>query len=97
MGDSSTIRRKMYDTYCKFLEVAERKRQWNIFEDIPWDQLDSSLNSECKATRIETYCAEESYLPDYTAGGISLSRSIFGGVVSGLLELGGIETRTGVS
>jgi acyl-[acyl-carrier protein] desaturase len=72
------MRDKMYDAYLEFFEVAERKRRWNIFDDVPWDQLDPSLNSERKATRIETYCAEEFYLPDYTAGGVELSRSIFG-------------------
>ncbi len=78
MIDSSAMREKMYDAYLEFFEVAERKRRWNIFSDVPWDQLDPSLNSERKATRIETYCAEELYLPDYTAGGVELSRQIFG-------------------
>jgi acyl-[acyl-carrier-protein] desaturase len=74
----SALRKKMYDAYLEFFEVAERKRRWNIFDDIPWDQLDRSLNSERKAARIETYCAEEFYLPDYTAGGVEVSRPIFG-------------------
>jgi acyl-[acyl-carrier-protein] desaturase len=78
MDESAALRDKMYETYLEFFEVAERKRRWNIFDDVPWDQLDQSLNSERKATRIETYCAEEFYLPDYTAGGVELSRKIFG-------------------
>lgn len=78
MDDSSAMRDKMYQAYLEFFEVAERKRRWNIFDDIPWDKLDSSLNSERKAIRIETYCAEEFYLPDYTAGGVQLSRQLFG-------------------
>ena len=78
MIDSSSMRDKMYDAYLEFFEVAERKRRWNIFDDVPWDQLDPAQNSERKATRIETYCAEEFYLPDYTAGGVELSRQIFG-------------------
>ena len=78
MDESSPMRDKMYQAYLEFFEVAECKRRWNIFDDIPWDKLDRSLNSECKATRIETYCAEEFYLPDYTAGGVQLSREIFG-------------------
>jgi len=78
MNEPSAMRDKMYDIYLEYLEVAERKRRWNIFEDVPWDQLDPSLNSERKATRLETYCAEEFYLPDYTAGGVALSRQIFG-------------------
>ena len=62
MNDPSATRDKMYTAYLEFLEVAERKRRWNIFEDVPWDNLNRSLNSERKATRIETYCAEEFYL-----------------------------------
>jgi acyl-[acyl-carrier-protein] desaturase len=78
MDDSSALRDKMYEAYLEFCNVAERKRHWDIFDDVPWDQLDDSLNSESKAARIEIYCAEEFYLPDYTAGGIELTRSIFG-------------------
>jgi acyl-[acyl-carrier-protein] desaturase len=78
MTDSSVMRDKMYDAYLEFFQVAELKRRWNIFDDVPWDKLDPSLNSERKATRIETYCAEEFYLPDYTAGGLELARPIFG-------------------
>jgi acyl-[acyl-carrier-protein] desaturase len=78
MNQSSAMRDRMYGAYLEYFEVAERKRRWNTFEDVPWDRLDPSLNSERKATRIETYCAEELYLPDYTAGGVPLTRPIFG-------------------
>jgi acyl-[acyl-carrier-protein] desaturase len=78
MIDSSSMRDKMYGAYLEFFEVAECKRRWNIFEDVPWDQLDPGLNSERKATRIETYCGEELYLPDYSVGGIEVSRQFFG-------------------
>ena len=78
MDELSITRDKMYSAYLEFFEIAERKRRWNIFSDIPWDQLDRSLNSERKATRIETYCAEEFYLPDYSFGGVQLSRNMFG-------------------
>jgi len=54
MNESAVIRDKMYAAYLEFLEVAERKRRWNIFDNVPWDDLDPSLNSERKATRIET-------------------------------------------
>jgi acyl-[acyl-carrier-protein] desaturase len=78
MNDSSAMRGKMYDAYLEFFEVAERKRRWNVFDDVPWAELNPALNSERKATRIETYCAEEFYLPDYTVGGIEMTRQIFG-------------------
>ena len=78
MTASSTIREKTHRAYLEFFEVAERKRRWNVFDDIPWDKLDISGNSERKAVCIETFCAEELYLPDYSANGIDLTRSIFG-------------------
>jgi acyl-[acyl-carrier-protein] desaturase len=68
----------MYRSYLEFFEVAERKRRWNVFDDIPWEQLDRSKNSDQKAVCIETFCAEELYLPDYSCNGIRLSRSVFG-------------------
>lgn len=78
MTASPSIREKMHRAYLEFFEVAERKRRWNIFDNVPWDKLDISGNSEQKAVRIETFCAEEMYLPDYSANGIDLTRSIFG-------------------
>jgi acyl-[acyl-carrier-protein] desaturase len=78
MAGSSVLREKMYRAYLEFFEVAETKRRWNIFDDVPWEALDSSVGSERKAACIETFCAEELYLPDYSAGGVELSRSMFG-------------------
>lgn len=78
MTISPALREKLYRAYLEFFEVAERKRRWSVFDDIPWEQLDSSQNSEQQAVCVETFCAEELYLPDYSAGGIRLSRSVFG-------------------
>lgn len=69
---------KFYRAYMDFFETAERKRRWNLFEDVPWDKLSRSANSEERAIRIETYCAEEMFLPDYTAAGNELLRGVFG-------------------
>src|SRR5260370_29036979 len=73
-----TARDKFYRAYMDFFEVAERKRRWNLFEDVPWDKLSSRTNAEERAIRIETYCAEEMYLPDYTDVGNELLRGVFG-------------------
>ena len=78
MPASSAIREKVYRAYREFFEVAERKRRWSVFDDIPWDNLDISKTSEQKVIAIETFCAEELYLPDYTAGGVRLTRPVFG-------------------
>jgi len=69
---------KFYRAYMEFFEIAERKRRWNLFDDVPWDRLSADTNSEERAIRIETYCAEEMYLPDYNAAGVELTRSVFG-------------------
>jgi acyl-[acyl-carrier protein] desaturase len=68
----------MYRAYLEFFEVAETKRRWNMFNDVPWEMLHSSTGNEQKAACIETFCAEELYLPDYSAGGVELTRSMFG-------------------
>jgi acyl-[acyl-carrier-protein] desaturase len=62
----------------EFFETSERKRRWNIFEDIPWDKLAAEANTEVRAIRIETYCAEEMYLPDYSLAGVKMTRDEFG-------------------
>ena len=78
MTGSPALREKMYRAYLEFFEVAETKRRWNMFNDVPWEALDSSISGEQKAARIEVFCAEELYLPDYSAGGVELTRSMFG-------------------
>ena len=78
MSGSPATRARVYRAYLEFFETAERKRRWSVFDDIPWGALDVSNNSEQKATCIETFCAEELYLPDYTIGGMDLTRSVFG-------------------
>jgi acyl-[acyl-carrier-protein] desaturase len=69
---------KFYRAYMDFFETAERKRRWNIFDDVPWEQISPETNSEQRAIRIETYCAEEMYLPDYNIAGVEMARGVFG-------------------
>jgi len=78
MGASPRIREKMYRAYLEFFDLAERKRRWNPLRDIPWEKLDPSKNSEQKAICAETFCGVELYVPDYTANGFNLTRSLFG-------------------
>jgi acyl-[acyl-carrier-protein] desaturase len=73
-----TAKEKFYRAYMEFFETAERKRRWNLFDDVPWDKLSPTMNTEERAIRIETYCAEEMFLPDYTAVGNELLRGVFG-------------------
>src|SRR5258707_95298 len=68
-----TQKEKFYRAYMDFFETAERKRRWNMFEDVPWDQISPQTNTEERAIRIETYCAEEMYLPDYNIAGVEMA------------------------
>ena len=74
----ASYRDSLYRLYLEFLETAENKRRWSIFNDIPWDKLDASKTTATTAPCIETFCAEEMYVPDYSSNGLQLTRSMFG-------------------
>jgi acyl-[acyl-carrier-protein] desaturase len=78
MVASLTSQEKTYRAYMEFFDIAERTRRWNPMNDIPWDKLDPSKNTEEKAIRLETACGVELYLPDYVSNSFNLTRSIFG-------------------
>jgi acyl-[acyl-carrier-protein] desaturase len=78
MAVSQISKEKIYRAYMEFFDVAERTRRWNPMNDIPWDKIDHSNNTEEKAICIETFCGIELYVPDYTANSFNLTRSIFG-------------------
>jgi acyl-[acyl-carrier-protein] desaturase len=75
---ASTAREQMYRIYLDFLQTAENKRRWSIFTDIPWHQLDAGKVNNDTAEYLEIFCAEEMYVPDYSARGLELARSDFG-------------------
>jgi acyl-[acyl-carrier-protein] desaturase len=68
----------LYRKYLEFFEVAERKRRWSIFDDIPWELADRVRPDADLALCAETFCAVESYLPDYVRHGLNLIRDSFG-------------------
>jgi acyl-[acyl-carrier-protein] desaturase len=74
----STMREQAYRIYLDFLETAENKRRWNIFNDVPWEKLDTSKATDEVGDRVEIFCTEELYVPDYSSRGLDLSRSMFG-------------------
>lgn len=49
-----------------FFDLAEKKRRWRVADDIPWDQCNPGLKPVI-ADVVETFCAIELYLPDYSA------------------------------
>jgi acyl-[acyl-carrier-protein] desaturase len=75
---SSATRQQIYRIYLNYLETAETKRRWSIFNDIPWDKLDIGKASNDVGDRVEVFCTEELYLPDYSSEGLPMLRSMFG-------------------
>jgi acyl-[acyl-carrier-protein] desaturase len=78
MSTSDAFREAVYREYMEFFEKAERNRRWNVFNDVPWDELDPAKNNEEAALLAETFTGVEMYLPDYVAGGINIVRNTFG-------------------
>ena len=78
MNSDQLKRSQYYRAAMDFLETAESKRDWKLFDDIPWDEIDPARNTPRKLTCIETYCAEEMYLPDYASHGARMTRELYG-------------------
>ncbi|WP_394842380.1 acyl-ACP desaturase [Pendulispora brunnea] len=78
MRERDTIRsERIYRQYLGFFDKAEQERRWNPYRDVPWDRVERG-GSEELATVAETFCAVESYLPDYVSKGLNLVRQSFG-------------------
>jgi acyl-[acyl-carrier-protein] desaturase len=58
--------RLLWQIFRDFFDLAERKRRWRIADDIPWDECNPKLKPVI-ADVVETFCAVELYLPDYSA------------------------------
>jgi acyl-[acyl-carrier-protein] desaturase len=69
---------QLYRRYLEFFETAERKRRWNVFDDVPWDLADRLEPNADLVLCAETFCAVESYMPDYVGEGLNLVRESFG-------------------
>src|SRR4028118_586865 len=55
-----------YHELLKYLKLAEEKRRWNVFRDIPWVEANPQT-TDVLAQCVETFCAVEMYLPDFTS------------------------------
>src|SRR5215831_16403355 len=60
------IERSLWKIYREYFDTAEKKRRWNVREDVPWDKCNPNLDPAI-ADVIETFCCVELYLPDYVA------------------------------
>jgi acyl-[acyl-carrier-protein] desaturase len=63
--DSKIIEDTIYQTYIRFFEIAEGRRRWNLFNDIPWEKANPQA-TELLGDIVEQFCGVELYLPDYT-------------------------------
>ncbi len=52
--------------YRDFFDRAEKRRRWSLRDDIPWDQCNPDVDPAI-ADVVESFCAVELYLPDYTS------------------------------
>jgi acyl-[acyl-carrier-protein] desaturase len=55
---------KIWQAYRDYFDIAEKKRRWNLRDDIPWDQCNPGLDPAV-ADVVETFCMVELFLPDY--------------------------------
>ena len=60
------LERAFWALYRDFFDKAEKKRRWSVRDDIPWEQCNSRL-APAVADVVESFCAVELYLPDYTS------------------------------
>jgi acyl-[acyl-carrier-protein] desaturase len=71
--ESPELRAGLYRLYREFFALAERKRRWSLEDDIPWGQVNRSLDPAI-ADVVESFCAVELYLPDYIGKAMPLTR-----------------------
>jgi len=62
--DGLALNREIWTLYREFFDLAERRRRWNLRDDIPWDQCNPNT-SAAVADVVESFCAVEMFLPDY--------------------------------
>jgi|YNPBryantNP2012_1023418.scaffolds.fasta_scaffold02496_7 acyl-[acyl-carrier-protein] desaturase len=63
---SNAIEDAIYHNYLEYFHHAEERRRWNVKRDIPWSEANTGI-SDLVADVVETFCAVESFLPDYTS------------------------------
>ena len=72
--DNPEMRAGLYKLYREFFDQAERKRRWSLTDDIPWADVNRSMNPAVGAV-VESFCAVELYLPDYIAKALPMIRA----------------------
>lgn len=67
------IEERFFDLYLQYFKLAEERRRWNLWKDVPWDQARAG-SSPLIANIVEGFSAVEMFLPDYTAKIMQLIR-----------------------
>lgn len=60
------IEEQFFDLYLEYFKLAEDRRRWNLWKDVPWDKANTG-SSPLIANIVEAFSAVEMFLPDYTA------------------------------
>ena len=63
---NAKIEERFFNLYLEFFKLAEERRRWNIWKDIPWEKVNTET-SPIVVTVVEAFSAVEMFLPDYTA------------------------------
>ncbi len=70
---SPQFENQLYELYRDFFRRAEAERRWNIEKDIPWEKCNPQTRDSV-ALIVESFCAVELFLPDYTSKLLHLIR-----------------------
>lgn len=67
------IEDRFFELYLEYFKLAEDRRRWNLWRDIPWQDVNPNA-SDLIAEVVEAFSAVEMFLPDYTAKILQLIR-----------------------
>lgn len=62
--DTPEVKKKLYELFREYFKLAEKKRRWNLDEDINWTTCNHNIKPAVSDV-IWTFCAVELFLPDY--------------------------------
>lgn len=67
--------RQMYKRYREFFRDADQHRTWNLWNDIPWNEIPEAPASEELIAAVERRYVELMFLPDYSSRALQSQRS----------------------
>ena len=70
---ANKIEEAFFQNYMRFFRLAEERRRWSIWRDIPWEQANPNT-APLISDIVEAFSAVEIFLPDYTSKILHLIR-----------------------